>query len=368
MNVPHITYPFTNNIGDDVQNVPLMLLLKEKCKIVPRDSIEENINSIDRFILHGWLSRNSFGNFDGKEFAKRSSVISAHIDNKLHLEGSWREFFQTCPIVFARDEYTVNLLAQHKVKSKFSGCLTSMYGDLFGGVSDQGYILCTEKKYLAQLRGRKVLFFEPLNTPRHIQFNVAERLAYVSTWLSVISGASLIISDRLHTLMPAASLGKRVKFPNVSSHIQPTGPATRFSGLSGAFTGSSVSKNIDFISNLKQEHMYHAVQNIEDFVDVMESKIEPLDISDPRSIYSAIIDKISHKQRGAAYFSDLFDNGHRAFFNSLVVLGYRSALDLPPIIKKYHDLIKNFEDPLLESSINLRDRSLYWVGRKGANF
>jgi len=364
----HICYPFTRNIGDDVQNIPLMLTVASKVKLIPRESIEQNVNNIKKLMLHGWISRNSFGTFNYSSFASNSASLSIHIADQRHLEGNWKDFFANCQHVYTRDLYTLELMRSAGIKAKFSGCLTMLYGDLFNGASDQGYILCTERKYLNKLKGHRVIYHDPTNTPRYIQFNTAMRIAFTLAWISVIANASMVVSDRLHTLMPAVSLGKRVIFPNIEGQSQPTGPICRFSGLKEIFMPRKALENRLALKNILENYMYKAMEEIGIFRELGELRSSSSPISDCKAAYEKVIAAIDMTENSSQPLEQAYHIGHRMLFDTVTFLGFRSFDCLPLFMKEDQTLVESITDPLISSSIKNRDRDIYWIGEPGSKF
>ena len=123
-----ITYPFTKNVGDDLQSIELIMIANRDIDLMPRDSIEDNMAHLDNFLLHGWLSRNKFSPEFKPQKAKNFCALSIHIADKRHLEGEWKSFFRHCGHIFTRDFYTKKIFEAVGIHSSFSGCLTTAFG------------------------------------------------------------------------------------------------------------------------------------------------------------------------------------------------------------------------------------------------
>lgn len=250
----NIFYPLTRNIGDDLQMVALILLCNQSYNLLPRDNFERNHLLIEeKSLLNGWLSKTTFENFDFVRVAQRTLPISFHIADKRHLENDWLKFFQSCHKILTRDIHTQSLLESKGIEAKFCGCLTLQIGKHFKPVQKKKYIICTEKKYISQLKESfsNIYFFDPNFLPTSACLGIPTRVAYAIKWLQFLAEAELVVSDRIHAAFPSLSFGTRVLFPGIDSNELPTGSVSRITGFEDLLS-SELNRSNNFSKEVKE--------------------------------------------------------------------------------------------------------------------
>lgn len=228
-------YALTRNVGDDLQSLALIAKMKRIDTIIDRDDlagISESIGNT-RGILNGWLSHTQTGSLNYNSLSQCFLPISFHIANGHHLSPDWIKYFSNFPDIFCRDIFTREQLKKRGVNAKFGGCLTLQLQNYFPAAGKKTIAICTEPRYIKNIKNTSIplFLFEPNRVPLHIINSIPHRIAYCIWWLHLVSQSKAIVTDRLHTAIPACLYGAKTIFPRIEKENLPTGSAKRLSGL-----------------------------------------------------------------------------------------------------------------------------------------
>lgn len=248
------------NLGDFAQSIAVKDLLKmnfDDVKLVNREGLD-NIgqNKRSKLIVNGWFSHNSnIWPFDNYILPK---ITSFHLKRNLVLSDDQINFLKSKQPIGCRDLDTVRKLRELKIRSYFSGCMTMSIkkrnvkkegllfiidnikvdsnGDAISTYGDPGIITFKDfskwrgsKFIIKQLRksySRKKIKnaefltqFASKDIYGENAFNLSEKL------LDHISKKELVVTTRIHTLMPAMSMGTPALFIMINNDDH------RFKGL-----------------------------------------------------------------------------------------------------------------------------------------
>lgn len=248
----------TFNIGDDIQSLAAMQFLPSLSAMVARDSLRSVENSVAlNLIMNGWfMGRPSwppakcinplFVSFHVGTYGYEGDNPKSWMLNKESI--SYLKQFEP---IGCRDFETLGLLEERGVACYFSGCLT-----------------LTLEAIEDQKNRREILFVDTnlnetslLNSvPEELRRNVSiithatelgyapdRRLKLGADLLSRYSKAHLVITSRLHCLLPCLAFGTPVLY------VQPELELGRLSGYEGFFnilesTNGEVESSIDWVN------------------------------------------------------------------------------------------------------------------------
>ena len=232
----------TDNLGDDIQSLAALQFLPNIDFFVERDRIssfknEQKLN----LIMNGW--------FMGRKSWPPSNCInpcftSFHLSTYAYPEygqdpSSWLlndesvEYFRHFQPIGCRDLRTAELLDERGISCYFSGCLTLTF-------SAQNYSGERREILLVDVNANIASLFNSI--PAKLRKNVAAishdtgvgyvpelRLNLSAQLLGRYSRAHLVVTSRLHCLLPCLALGTPVLF------IQPKIDLLRFTGYEGFY-------------------------------------------------------------------------------------------------------------------------------------
>jgi hypothetical protein len=196
------------NIGDEIQSLAATRFLPRVDDYVHRESLHNLSGKPTKVIMNGWWM------WRPQNFPPSKKIIP--LLTSMHLRKEKYSFFSTKRAVEylhrhgpvgARDEQTLEFLQGVGVPSYFSGCLTLTLRPN-PSVTRQDFVLAIDlpPKALAALRKtseRPVHHIHPVLNP---SLSFSDRLSLARVFLSMIQSASLVVSPRLHSLLPALAL------------------------------------------------------------------------------------------------------------------------------------------------------------------
>lgn len=231
----------TVNLGDYVQSIAAMNLVgttenDSGIAFVDREDLKstpfghEN-GKLVKFVANGWYTHNQ------KSFPTNENIMplftSVHIDDRLLFSEDVISTFKMYEPIGCRDITSTRKLSEHGIKSYFSGCLTLTFdpvdiernGIVFvvDNLFDSEGKIITSLKQFRNWRGYKkveeVLLKEYtmsdienstfLTQLSSINLSPKEQFEKARKNLDILSKADLVITTRIHTLMPSMSLGSR---------------------------------------------------------------------------------------------------------------------------------------------------------------
>jgi Polysaccharide pyruvyl transferase len=230
----------TVNIGDDIQTLAaLNFLAKKNIKeftLVNRERLSDYEGAPLLLIMNGWFMH------DISMFPPAKNItpifISFHCAKELLISEN-RAYFKAHAPIGCRDTATMELFHRYDIPAYFTGCLT-LYFDPVAEKTGNVYavdingcpyippVAVSLAEYPDCLPLKHDLFhhFGP-NDPL-LRLNRAEKL------LDRYRNAALVITTRLHAVLPCRAFGTRAKFIHARLLQDP-----RFSGLQEVLAGSS---------------------------------------------------------------------------------------------------------------------------------
>jgi hypothetical protein len=223
---------FTPNIGDTIQTLAAINLLKkfciEKYYILNREHLDTYNGSEITVIVNGWFMD------DITHFPPSPNIkpifISFHCSNESLIKNN-RSYFEQHKPIGCRDLATMALFIKYSIDAYFSGCLTLCF-DTVEKKGDQIYfvdVMPELKPYFPNLEGKYIChdIYETEN-----RSNETYRLQLANELLDKYRSAKWVMTSRLHCALPCRAFGTPVYFvhPYLSSD-------TRFKGLEPIVSG-----------------------------------------------------------------------------------------------------------------------------------
>lgn len=301
-------YPFTDNIGDDIQSILLLCITNKIDQIFSRDEIPSSVSKIKSSgIINGWLSKNSDLEFDPFLLANFCPPASFHISEqaeKIHLNRLWLEYFSNSEFCLTRDLHTLNLLKSKNIEAKFGGCLTLLLNKFFTKVEQCEFNLHTEYDYFIENGDENSIFFNPHCFTWQFIYSLPVRIGLTLMWMALISSAKKIFTKRLHTALPCFSFNgfDNQYFEFLSFNNLPTGNSSRLSGYENLL---KLKKNSDSKGNklISTSDVIIAVNNSFELISKKinynkeyANKIKKYELKDTFNSYSYFVRLIYNQQ------------------------------------------------------------------------
>lgn len=198
----------SDNIGDDIQSVAIERLLPYTDMRVGRDDLDQahGLNSDHKIIMNGW-----YASANGKPHQKwpidtkaKVLYIGFHANNLGTLAGIPKD-----AIIGCRDTHTAMLCAEVGLKYWLSWCATLTL-DIKDTRTDAIYLVDVPSE-IKHLLPYSVAAGESLT---HRVRPRCDRLEEAKMRLSLYSKATLVVTSRLHCLLPCLAMGTPVVFHN----------------------------------------------------------------------------------------------------------------------------------------------------------
>jgi len=205
----------TWNIGDDIQRLGLMSVLPENVILIDREdrTALEALTREDKLIVSGWFERGRhywYGNIQAQML-----YAGFYIDVPMRVNG----------MVGCRDLYTYREYAAKGFGAYPSWCTSLLHKRREG--ARRGVVLCDVS---GEDEGRiPEMFVQNCTRVTHHVAPNADRNAEVERLLGIYASAELVITSRLHAILPCLAMGVPVVF--TSATFQPN----RFTGYEGLF-------------------------------------------------------------------------------------------------------------------------------------
>ncbi len=319
-----LSYQHSYNLGDEIQSIAAQQYLPRTDFLIDRDTSIENpnydIRDSKHIISNGW--------FDGNycQFPYSSNInplfISFHINETDHSLDSMYSILDNKKIAFksisshthylkqyqpigCRDLNTVKILQQQGISAYFSGCLTLTLNNPF--TSRNGEILIVDSHILCptilnslipeNIRNKAIYITQSLTqiTPHHDKMQLAQ------AFLNRLAQAKLVITSRLHTVLPCVAFNTPVVF------IYHDLTDIRFSGLLPFFkhytTGDKLDIDLELYRNPpKSPELLKLISNLKNnvisWVDtniIHHNQMHPLnDLIEGNTIISVCMNRHDH--------------------------------------------------------------------------
>lgn len=208
----------TKNIGDVFQCLATMQFIEcTQPQYIDREELGKNVDKESKIILNGWYIH------DSKYWPPASNLkplfTSMHISNVRQKNGqipiqemilSKKGEYLKNKIIGCRDMFLYNYLEKKGMKAYFSGCMTlTLDNKKLGKKVDDGYIClvdCSDTIYqfIKGITNRKILRLSQEGDEWFLPYD--ERLEKAKELLKLYNNAHLVISGRLHVILPCLAL------------------------------------------------------------------------------------------------------------------------------------------------------------------
>ncbi len=212
-------YKDTDNIGDDIQTYAQKRFLPSIDYYIDREKIGMFIpkkRECVSVIMNAWYMHNKVA-WPPSPYIN-PLLISMHFttNSKLNGDYSWLsdlggQYLKENGPIGCRDENTLKLLKKHGIKGYFSGCMTLTIKP-FNNLKKKDYICLVdvdekiiEKVKKSTKREVKVISHS-LNPHEYSKNSIENRMENVEKLLRVYQEAHLVITTRLHAMLPSVAL------------------------------------------------------------------------------------------------------------------------------------------------------------------
>ncbi|MFG1402346.1 polysaccharide pyruvyl transferase family protein [Xanthobacter sediminis] len=230
----------TENIGDDIQTLAAMHFLSkrgiETVECINREMLSEYNGGPLFVIMNGWFMHNI------AKFPPPPTIIPIFIsfhcaDERLIIQN--KEYFIRHSPIGCRDESTMNMFRKHGVPAYFTGCLTLGFDPVEKKSSGRFAVDINTCSYIppVAVADEEIKDFVRLrhDLPEGAdRDDIGRRLGLAKALLELYGSADLVVTTRLHCVLPCRAMGTRVKFV----HANLLGDA-RFFGLHSVLAGAS---------------------------------------------------------------------------------------------------------------------------------
>jgi len=261
-----LSYSKSNNLGDYIQSIAAKQLIGKKLINVDREKLNIYPGPSLNLIMNGWFMENPKNWPPTKNI--KPLIISFHLNptaKKKMLSISGVEYFKKHEPIGCRDTYTQKILSKRGIKAYFSGCLTLTLQNKNKDYKKEGILVMSalermnpkismnnlfiqlakfpKKYYNYKKSKRKLEAFISDQKPLKVitksqivditQHTEREKFLLAQKQLDMISKSKLVITSRIHTALPAISLGTKVIF--LTDGLDHINQKSRLEGLSDYF-------------------------------------------------------------------------------------------------------------------------------------
>lgn len=269
-----LAYPHSNNLGDFIQSLAAEQWLKgKKVVALDRDYLHNYVGQPVYLVMNGWFMEKP------DNWPPSDQIIPLFIS--FHLNPTARKgmldvkgiaYLKKHQPIGCRDNYTQKLLESHGIKTYFSACLTLSLNRneyVHQNQKREGIFVISplerlnperdpvpkgiiskmmqalkkpqkRKRYFQAIR-RLENFLEQQSETVHyssqlrdpLAFSEEERMEQAKQQLKAIAQASLVITSRIHTALPAVAFGTPVLF--LSDGLEHPNQKSRLEGLESFF-------------------------------------------------------------------------------------------------------------------------------------
>ena len=165
--------------------------------------------------------------------------ISVHINNEYLIKNNI-DYFKKYEPIGCRDINTVSLFNKHNINAYFTGCLTLYFDDVLEKNKSKYLVdINSDCNYIPNINFDKNNFkdYEIIEhdiKSKNIINNIFERLKIAQNLLNKYRKAKLVITTRLHCILPCRAFNTNSIFINKNYDNDP-----RFSGLKNVINGDN---------------------------------------------------------------------------------------------------------------------------------
>ena len=272
----------TSNLGDDIQSLAAVHLLRKNgitdYVCVEREELDSYSGEPVALITNGWFLHN-FQNFPPSN--KIKPLFIGFYCHHPRLIEKHQKYFKKHEPIGCRSASTVWACQKYGIEAYLSSCLTLGFDEVpckeaHVCVVDANYgtefsKFCDAFNGYAKTTGISVLY-----TSHHrdiVGVPYEERLDMAQSVLHLYGRSSLVITGRLHCMLPCRALGTSVKFVHPDLYYDP-----RFKGLEDIIGGNTPDDNWkELIKNIKKpdpDHFYSIDETIREIVENKKVSLE----------------------------------------------------------------------------------------------
>jgi len=260
-----LIYNNSYNFGDEIQSIAAKQFLPQIHYLIDRDSGEiTSLNNEDnkdqeiKVIYNGWFD-GQYCKFPPSERIK-PLFVSFHLNEIDHSKDKsfdflkkndkfislleYKDFWKRHEPILCRDINTANKFENIKIKSEFSACLTLTLENTIKERGDEILIVDTHCLYPElykelipkDIKGKAIHLYQSVKK----KLDHDEKMKLAQKHLDKLQSAKLVITSRLHTLLPCIAYKTPVVF------IHGDKDDIRFSGLKQFFTIYGKGDVVDF--------------------------------------------------------------------------------------------------------------------------
>ena len=237
-----VMWASTINLGDDIQTLAAINFLKkkgiEKYTFIDREKLSDYDGEPVKLIMNGWFMHNI------NKFPPSDKItpifISVHIDNE-HLISNNINYFKKYEPIGCRDQATANKFKKYGIDSYFTGCLTLLLDEVDEKTGGKYLVdINTKCNYIPNIE-IDTLKYKDFNVIEHDInenyidiYSIKDRLIITESLLNKYRKAELVITTRLHCILPCRAFNTKAIFIHKNYEIDP-----RFSGLKNIINGDT---------------------------------------------------------------------------------------------------------------------------------
>ena len=224
---------YSNNIGDDIQSLAAIHLLKNnnihEYSYINREELKNYTGDPVHLIMNGWFMENL------DQFPPAKNITPLFIGFHCSKEKLIRDnikYFKKAEPIGCRDIHTKHMCQLHNIEAYFSGCLTLAFdeeikkNELIYNI-DIGF----PNNHHPNINIHPYINTIPIRH-RSNDLNIQSRFKKANELLDIYKSAKLILTTRLHCVLPCRSFGTNVLF--IHKHYNTD---SRFTGLKKYING-----------------------------------------------------------------------------------------------------------------------------------
>ena len=216
-------YKNTDNIGDDIQTYAQLRFLPKVDYLIDREKLGMFIpqkKELVSVIMNAWYMHNEIA-WPPSPYIN-PLPISMHFTSNDRLKknascylGLGAEYLKNISPIGGRDYETLNRLKKQKINCYFSGCMTLTIKP-FDNIKKDNYICAVDidndilEKIKNSTDKKVVTFTHTVDPEKYGKLSIDTRMKKVEDILKKYQKASLVITSRLHVMLPCLAIGTPV--------------------------------------------------------------------------------------------------------------------------------------------------------------
>lgn len=247
----------TENLGDDIQTLAAINYLKNnninKYTLINREELSDYTGSIVHLLMNGWFMHNV------NKFPPSPNIIPIFISFHCYYEELIKNnvsYFKIYQPIGCRDIHTMELFKKYDIDAYFTGCLTLTFNKEDVKTDKIYYVDINTCNYIPYIEFDKTLYNNAIEIKHDIydkavQNDIEKRLLLANDLLDMYRKAKLVITTRLHCVLPCRAFRTNVKFIHTNYNTD-----KRFSGLENILCGSD---KIEYTTNIIEDSLINII-------------------------------------------------------------------------------------------------------------